>query len=465
MFYGRDKDLKFLEDRWAGERFEFGCIYGTRRIGKTTLINKFLENKEAIYFQAKEASELENRRGLSRIIDKAMGYPVDYVFPTWDELLDTLLNVSAGRRFAFVIDEYPYLSKSTKKGISSYIQDFIDNKAKDSRLFIILMGSNVSFMEKELGNKKSPLYRRRTFSYKLGQLPYSEALLFLNKFADSEKLDYLSFFGFSPYYLSLLDANKDFKGNVKSLLFQTGATLLDAPDIILSNGTRERGIYNTVLSSIARGKKTPSMIAGDIEFGANEVSKYLKTLTEEEIVERKTMYGSKRKIIYRIKDPVLEFFYNQLFDDVERIRIGFGEVVFAEKEEFIHQFISHKFEDVCIRYLEEQSLTGKLAKPYYPIEGLRIDNSELGRSIELDGVSRYRDSLLVVECKYTEKKRIPKDYFDMKEDVSIKMFEEVKDFQFYLFAKNGFEKSFDKNSDQNLHLIDAATMLRVSEIK
>lgn len=190
MFYGREKDLEFLEERWDSGRFEFGCIYGTRRIGKTSLINKFLENKDALYFQAKETSELENRRGLSKAIDQMLGYPANYVFPSWDELLDALLQAAAGRRFGFVIDEYPYLSRSTRNAIASYLQDFIDNKAKDTGLFIILLGSNVSFMEKELANKRSPLYRRRTFSYKLTQLSYSDALLFLDGFPDSKKLDY-----------------------------------------------------------------------------------------------------------------------------------------------------------------------------------------------------------------------------------------------------------------------------------
>jgi len=115
MFYGREKDLRILEEKWASDRFEFGCIYGTRRIGKTSLINKFLEGKDGLYFQAKEASELENRRGLSKIINKILGYPQGYVFPSWDELLDAVLTISEGKRFAFIIDEYPYLSKSTKK--------------------------------------------------------------------------------------------------------------------------------------------------------------------------------------------------------------------------------------------------------------------------------------------------------------------------------------------------------------
>lgn len=460
VFCGREKDLSLLEEKWNSDRFELGLLYGARRIGKTTLVNKFLENKKALYFQAKEASELENRRGLSKLLNKNLDNPLDYIYPDWDDLFETVLKLAKKERFAFVIDEYPYLAKATKKGIASYLQDFIDNKAKNTRLFILLMGSNVSFMENEVTNKKSPLYRRRTFTYRLRPISFSDALLFLKDFSNTDKFNCLSFFGFSPYYLALLNPKKNFAQNVKSLLFSQGATLLDAPDIILSNGTREKGIYNTILLSIARGRKTPAEIADDIQMEANEVSKYLKTLSDEEIVNKKTMFNTKRKVIYTITDNVLEFFYRHLSDDVDRIRIGFGNVVFEEKSEHIHDFICRHFEDTCLHYMEEQSLEGKLSCPYYPIQNLTIDNSELGKSIELDGLSQYKNSLLVIECKYTDGKRSVKDYYDMKEDVSIKMFSNIEKKEFYLFSKSGFDSKLKELKDENLHLIDLNTMLQ-----
>jgi AAA+ ATPase superfamily predicted ATPase len=459
MFLGRTADLALLEDKWESGRFEFGCLYGTRRIGKTTLVSHFIEGKPALYFQAKEASELENRRGLSKLIDQRAGYPEDYVFPSWDELLRAILKLAGGKRFAFVIDEYPYLAKATKNAIASYLQDFIDHEAKDSQLFLLLLGSSLSFMEKELKNKKSPLYRRRTFSHKLGLLPYSEALLFLKDFPPEEKLDYLSLFGFSPYYLALLEPRFSFENNVKNLLFSMGSTLLDAPDLVMPNGTRNKEVYNSILLSISRGKSSPTEIGSDLGMGANEVSKYLGVLSEEGIIEKKTMFGSKRKIIYRIKDPVLLFYYASLYEDVERIRIGYGAIVYQEKKEEIHQRICHGFEDVCLHYLESASVQGRLPHPYYPIQNLVIEHSELGRSIEIDGLSRYGDSLLVVECKYTQKKRGLKDLSDMKEDVSIRMFAGLKEKEFYLFSKNGFEDTLLSLKEQNLHLLDSDDLL------
>lgn len=46
----------------------------------------------------------------------------------------------------FVIDEYPYLAKA-EKSITSRLQHIIDHEWQESRLYFILCGSSMSFME------------------------------------------------------------------------------------------------------------------------------------------------------------------------------------------------------------------------------------------------------------------------------------------------------------------------------
>ena len=43
MFVGRKAELAELNQRWNNQHFEFGIVYGTRRIGKTTLLQEFLK--------------------------------------------------------------------------------------------------------------------------------------------------------------------------------------------------------------------------------------------------------------------------------------------------------------------------------------------------------------------------------------------------------------------------------------
>lgn len=51
MFIGRQSELAELEKRWQSGTFEFGVVYGTRRIGKTTLLQEFVKIKTLSIFR------------------------------------------------------------------------------------------------------------------------------------------------------------------------------------------------------------------------------------------------------------------------------------------------------------------------------------------------------------------------------------------------------------------------------
>lgn len=50
MFIGRTKELTTLDKLYYSNKFEFIVIYGRRRVGKTAIINQFMNHKKAIYF-------------------------------------------------------------------------------------------------------------------------------------------------------------------------------------------------------------------------------------------------------------------------------------------------------------------------------------------------------------------------------------------------------------------------------
>ena len=72
-FIGRKEELEELNKRFSSDRFEMGVIYGSRRIGKTSLLKKFIEGKTSFYFQAKQSNELDNRTSFSNEINKLIG--------------------------------------------------------------------------------------------------------------------------------------------------------------------------------------------------------------------------------------------------------------------------------------------------------------------------------------------------------------------------------------------------------
>lgn len=120
--------------------------------------------------------------------------------------------------------------------------------------------------------------------------------------------------------------------------------------------------------------------------------------------------------------------------------------------------MEHYFEKECRTYLEQQGKRGKLHGWYSRFENYHVENSALGRSIELDIVAANEKSLLIGECKFSKKKRTTKDYEKILEDISVPPFNAYKKVEIYLFGASGFDPKLRQTKDSSLHLIDLSTM-------
>ena len=77
------------------------------------------------------------------------------------------------------------------------------------------------------------------------------------------------------------------------------------------------------------------------------------------------------------------------------------------------QFISFGFENVAISYLSEKNIKGLLPYNYNVIRNYKVDNSKLGRSIELDGLATGlgKDKNSVLEWRNITKITANRDCF------------------------------------------------------
>ena len=68
MFIGRERELASLRQLYNSDKFEFVVLYGRRRVGKTALINHFIDGKKAIYFMGVESNAKQNLENFSKSI-------------------------------------------------------------------------------------------------------------------------------------------------------------------------------------------------------------------------------------------------------------------------------------------------------------------------------------------------------------------------------------------------------------
>ena len=167
MFIGRTKELDALTRLYNSDKFEFAVIYGRRRVGKTAIISEFIKDKESIFFTGVESNEKQNLENFSKaIFESTSNTPADTIFPSFQSALDYTFKISKNKRLILVIDEYPYVARSSKS-LASTLQLLIDKYKDNSKLFIILCGSSMSYMEDNVLSYKAPLYGLRTAQFKI----------------------------------------------------------------------------------------------------------------------------------------------------------------------------------------------------------------------------------------------------------------------------------------------------------
>ena len=84
MFIGRKKELEVLEKKIDTDRFEFGIVYGRRRVGKARLLQEIVSKHNVIYYVANEMGVEYNLKQLGSTI--ANYYNESFTFDSFDTL-------------------------------------------------------------------------------------------------------------------------------------------------------------------------------------------------------------------------------------------------------------------------------------------------------------------------------------------------------------------------------------------
>ena len=189
MFINRDQELDDLERRYYKRSAELFVLYGRHRVGKTELLLQFCKGKRSIYFLASQLKERDHLRQLTEIAQHVVDDPLlqNLTFNDWESVLIYFAQKSQEERLVLVLDEFQYLCEDNA-ALPSLIQRFWDLHGKNSNLFLILCGSQVSFMEREVLAERSPLYGRRTGQLQLTPLSYRDSGSFFPEYSSKEKI-------------------------------------------------------------------------------------------------------------------------------------------------------------------------------------------------------------------------------------------------------------------------------------
>ena len=462
MFIGREREVAALDRLYESNKFEFAVIYGRRRVGKTALINHFIDNKEAIYFMGVESNEKQNLENFSKsIIEYSSGIEAETSFLSFQAALEYVFKLAEKKRFILAIDEYPYVARSSKS-LASTLQLLIDKYKDTSKLMLILCGSSMSYMEDEVLAYKSPLYGRRTAQMKIFPFSFDEACRYLKNYSDEDKALAYGIVGGTPQYLLQMDDRLSIEDNIKNTYLNPISFLYEEPTNLLKQEVREPAIYTAIITAIAVGASRMSDISNKVGEDSNICANYLKSLINLGIVKKETPYGEKtsRKSIYSIEDNMFRFWYRFVPNNNSVIMRGAADIVYRRIEPQLSEYMGAVFEGMCKQYLWKLLLDGNSP----------VEFSELGRwwgndpiekkQTEIDIMGEQdKQTALFGECKWTNEKV---DLGVLETLIKRSKLFSYINVHLFLFSRSGFTKGcIDKaNELGNVSLVTYADMLK-----
>lgn len=463
MFIGRRRELDDLKQRYNNGKFEFAVMYGRRRVGKTTLINEFVKDKEVIFYTGIEGNGKENLEGLSKSIYSLSQDFADTSssFASFQEALDTAFKIAEKRRIVFVVDEYPYISGSYK-ALSSILQILIDRNKNTSKMFLILCGSSLSFMENQVLGYKSPLFGRRTCQYKIMPFDFFETKDYYNKFNSTDLAVIYGITGGIPLYMSLMNDNLSVEENIKTNFLVPNAYLFEEPTNLIKQECRDPAQYNSIIKAIATGSSRMSEICSKTGLDTGLMTSYLNKLMSLGIVKKEKPFGtdSSRKTIYALEDSMFRFWYRFIPDNLATINRGLTDVVYKKITPQITSFMGGVFEEICKQYLWELNRQGNAAITFTDLGRWWGNDPKNKCEAEVDIIGRADDkTALFCECKWTNE--------NVDTGVLDTLVERSKLFKFtnvyiYLFAKTAFTKGCIGKANElgNVELVSFDEMIR-----
>ena len=454
MFVNRIDELNYLEKLHKEQDARFVIMYGRRRIGKTELLRQFSKNKKHLFFSSDLSSEQEQLKQFSEKIFQLTreSFLQNQPFGSWESLLRYIFDHLIPKMPLIIIDEFPYLCISNP-ALPSILQKTWDEKGKESNIFLILCGSYMSFMEKEVLGSKSPLFGRRTGQIALQPLSFKDLKLFFPRYSEEDRVFVYSILGGTPAYLQRFHDHKTIEQNVKEEILNKNGFLFSETRFLLIEELREPAIYFSILKAIAFGRTRLNEIVQETGISdPHKVNKYLSVLRELRIVKREIPITENkphksRKGIYSLNDPFFRFWFRYVLPHMSYLEEGDLDFVWQEKiKPSLDSFTGFTFEDICLQRLKNLNRKNRLPFKARSI-GRWWNNKE-----EIDIVA-YDDqqSFIFGECKWKNKKVGLNELYNLERKAD--NFFDVKQKYFALFSKSGFSEELKNLSSQRKDIL------------
>jgi AAA+ ATPase superfamily predicted ATPase len=408
-FVARSQELDMLNTYHQRDRAELLIVFGRRRVGKTRLLTHWLSHYEvghALYWVAQPTSATDQLRQFSQAIYRFANQEspnlATFTFESWDQALEQVAALAEEKRFTLIIDEFTYLLGRTPE-LAGVFQNMWDHLLQQRNILLILSGSHLGMMRKQVLAYQSPLYGRASAQFHIQPLPFGVTAAYFPTYSAAERIAIYAIFGGIPAYWRRIDPKRSISENIRHELLVPNNLMQAEPRLLLQDFVREPDNYIAMLNAIANGYRTQKEIMRFSGLAQGHVSSYLALLEDSGFVERRipvTAGPRSRLSRYHITDPYLRFYYRFLSPYLTQLALGVDTSVLNVIKRHLLDFIgTHTWEEVCREWVLRAG--GKEGLPFIPDRvGSYWDKDA---QIDVVGINRMDKTIVLGECKWSPK--------------------------------------------------------------
>lgn len=444
MLIERMNEEASLKQRFEKQGSQLIVFYGQQGIGKTTILNSFMKDKEAFYYLARP---LSNESQLAAIARENPGLSLAGGNLSFSNIFEKVA-IRQKRKFVVVIDEFQYLLKSESDFMTSLIA-LLNHSYGKADVFVILCSSSVAFVENNMIAKLGKSAGAISGFVKVRELQFDSVQTIFSTYSLMEQCKMYAIVGGVPGLLGKLDPSVSVKKNICEKILAKDSFFSSIIERMMSEELRELSVYNTILLSLARGNEKLNDLYLDTGFPRAKIVVYLCNLMEMELVEKVFSYevpgkNETKKGVYRIKNHFASFWYTFVFPYMSALSS-------MEIEQFYDTYIEPKLLQYTKQYF------GLICRQNM-LEAWK--NNNLPIEVEDYGVWVGKKGTIDFIMQGEEKSILAQGYFG--KTVSVSDYEELMklsklakitpDFT-YLFSTAGFDEALLEKSEAKTNIV------------
>ncbi|MBO7054149.1 MAG: ATP-binding protein [Bacteroidales bacterium] len=362
-FIGRKEELLVLDEEYelSKRTARFTIVFGRRRIGKTSLIQKSLDGKKHLYVLAKNEAEATFCSRLQQQIETELAIPVFGRLQTMKDVFEVLFKYAATNHLCLVIDEIQEFFY-VRKSIFADMQELWDKYKSSMHIDFIACGSIYSLMKELFEDRKQAMYGRITRKIDLKALKIQELKQVLSRYSPQYKNEDLlclyAITGGIPKYVEMcVERNACNKASMlQNFCDVTQPFVGEGSDLMNMEFRREGAVYYSILSLIADGKNTISEMESVLQI---KISAYLQNLEINYSLIRKVrpLFASERSqgIRYRLADNFLAFWFRFIYPNQNLVVSGRSDMLLRIVEDGYNVFSGKVLERYFLQKADEES--------------------------------------------------------------------------------------------------------------